>query len=123
MPREKGSGREDVRVLGPQALARVERRTDVMLAAMHLGALREARGFTYAEHLDLIAARRTSAEPGGLLAESPVRALREAVEALGGELRVTARFPDADYPIDLLAPGAPADEIDWSDALCEEEVG
>jgi len=93
--------------MSPETRARADHKTEVILGAMALRELVRDRGFTQerlAEELQLAQGnvsrmlRRT---------DMHVSTLREIVEAMGGSLEITARFPDAEYRIDQLAP-APA---------------
>ena len=93
--------------MSPEARARADHKTELMLTAMALRDLLRDRGFTQeqlAERLDLAQGnvsrmlRRT---------DMHVSTLRAIVEALGRSLEITARFPDREYRIDQLAP-APA---------------
>ena len=89
--------------LPPEMRDRMERNADVLSAAFGLNDLRKARRLSRDEllhRLEVRAEKRMDAPP----AINPrLCALRDAVEAMGGELRVTAVFPDGDYPIELKA--------------------
>jgi transcriptional regulator with XRE-family HTH domain len=90
--------------MSPESRARSDRKAEVMLGAIALRDLLRDRGFTQeqlARELDLAQGnvsrmlRRT---------DMHVSTLREIIEAMGGSLEITARFPDGDYRIDQLAP-------------------
>lgn len=91
------------RKAAPETLARAERKTEAMMAAMELEGLRRARKIRHDELEMRIARQVRSAEPSPT--EMRVGALRDVVEAMGGELRMTAYFPDAEYQIDPFRDG------------------
>ena len=91
----------------PEARERARRKTGTMLLEIALRDLLRERGLTQealAERLEIAQGnvsrtlRRT---------DMHVSTLREIIEAMGGSLEITARFPDREYRIDQLAP-APA---------------
>lgn len=86
----------------PGTLARAARATDTLLAALRLDALRRARGLTRDELAERLAARSSHPEIDESADRTDVRVsvLRALVEAIGGELRVIARFPDAEVRLD-----------------------
>jgi hypothetical protein len=89
--------------LPPEMRDRMERNAEVMSAAFELNDLRKARKLSRDElmHRLEVRAEKPVAPPPAI--NPRICALRDAVEAMGGELRVTAVFPDGDYPIDLTA--------------------
>lgn len=72
-----------------------------LLMSLRLRELREARGLTQTAVADRLEIRQVSVSR--LEGRSDVRlsTLRAVVEAMGGELDVRARFPDAEYRLDV----------------------
>jgi hypothetical protein len=89
--------------LPPEMRDRMDRNAEVMSAAFELNDLRKARRLSRDELLHRLEVRAEKAVAPPPAVNPRLGALREAVEAMGGELRVTAVFPDGDYPIDLRA--------------------
>jgi hypothetical protein len=85
----------------PETIARAARRTAMMLAAIELDDLRRARGISAEVLDDLLRERQPLPRMEGSF-DPRVSTLRDVVEAMGGELRVTARFPDAEYELDYV---------------------
>ena len=85
----------------PETIARAARKTAMMLAAIELDDLRRARGLS-AEVLDDVLSERQPLPRMEGSFDPHVSTLRDVVEAMGGELRVTARFPDAEYELDYV---------------------
>ena len=78
----------------PQARARVQARLDATLASMPLAEIRQAIGLTQqdlASRLDLGQGTVSKIENA---ADMYLTTLRKYIEALGGELHLTALFPD-----------------------------
>ena len=89
----------------PETLAAAARKTDAMLAAFELNELRKARRLTQEELARRLGTRQANVSRLERRADVRVSTLREVVEAMGGELRITAHFADGDY---LIEPGAEA---------------
>ena len=85
----------------PETIAGAARKTAMMLAAIELDDLRRARGLPADALDDLLSDRRPLPRMEGSF-DPRVSTLREVVEAMGGELHVTARFPDAEYELDYI---------------------
>jgi len=73
-----------------------------MLAAIELNDLRKARKLTQEELAERLGIRQSNVSKLERRADLPVSTLRDLVEAMGGELRLTARFPDAEYELGFL---------------------
>ena len=73
----------------------------MMLAAIELDDLRRARGISEEVLDDILSERQPSPRMEGSF-DPHVSTLRDVVEAMGGELRVTAHFPDAEYELDYV---------------------
>lgn len=78
----------------PATIARAEQKTEAMLAALELGELRKARGITQAELAARMNIRQGNVSRLERREDMHVSTLRQVVEALGGELEITAHFPD-----------------------------
>lgn len=97
----------DIRAsLGPEAIARIDRRVEAILCAMELGDLRDAREISL-EELDARLSER-SWDPPATRTDPRISVLRDVIEAMGGELRIIAHFADADYRIDQFERAAEA---------------
>lgn len=98
MPRMKW--RDLVAELPPESREQIERGVEAMRTAVELNELRKARGLTQEELADRLGIRQANVSKLERRKDVRVSTLREVVEAMGGELRITAHFPDADYQID-----------------------
>ncbi|HEV7590873.1 MAG TPA: XRE family transcriptional regulator [Longimicrobium sp.] len=86
--------------LPPEVIEHARRKTEAMLAVIELNELRKARKLTQEQLADRLGIRQSNVSKLERRADLLVSTLREVVEAMGGELRVTARFPDVEYQID-----------------------
>ncbi len=77
-----------------ETLRRAGEKTEAMLALMDLAELREDRGLTQEQVADRLGTRQSNVSRLERRENLQIRTLREVVEALGGELEVTAKFPD-----------------------------
>ena len=84
----------------PETLQRARAKTERMLAALELTALRQARGLTQEELADRLGVRQTHVSRMERRIDMHVSTLRDVIEAMGGELVLTAHFPDGDFRID-----------------------
>lgn len=83
----------------PEAQEEARARAQGMIDAMDLQTLREARGLSQkalAERLDVQQPAVAKLEKR---ADMYLSTLRSHIEAMGGELEITARFPDGDVKI------------------------
>ena len=84
--------------MSPAALARAEKRAKKMLAEMPLNELRAARQLTQeslAKSLGINQAAVSKMERRtDMYTDMYISTLRQFVAAMGGELEITARFPD-----------------------------
>src|SRR5688500_11533859 len=78
----------------PETIARAERKTEAMRASMDMDELRKARRVTQAELADRLNIQQGNVSRLERRDDMHLSTLREVVEALGGELEITARFPD-----------------------------
>jgi transcriptional regulator with XRE-family HTH domain len=80
--------------MAPAARARVNARVRATLASMPLAEIRKAVGMTQAELAEHLDAGQGSVSKIERAADMYLSTLRKYVEALGGELHLTAQFPD-----------------------------
>ncbi len=80
--------------MSPQAQARVDARVKTTLETMPLAEIRKAIGMTQAELAGKLEVAQGSVSKVENAADMYLTTLRKYVEALGGELRLTARFAD-----------------------------
>lgn len=89
--------------MSPERRAEIQRKVDIMLAAMDIQDILRDRGMTKE---DLASQMEIGTENGSRIrqrANMNVNALQDAIEAMGGKLEIIAHFPDKDYRIDQLA--------------------
>ena len=82
------------RKLSPQAQARVDARVKATLQAMPLTEIRKAIGMTQADLASRLDVSQGSVSKIENAADMYLTTLRKYVEALGGELHLTATFAD-----------------------------
>ena len=86
----------------PETIARAEQHTRLLVAAIELDSIRRARRIRHSR-LSARIARQAEESFSRNRREGPtLAALRQVVEAMGGMLRVTAQFPDAEYDLDSI---------------------
>ena len=88
--------------LPPETIEKARRKTEAMLAAIELNDLRKARKLTQEQLAERLGIRQSNVSKLERRTDLHVSTLRDVVEAMGGELRVTARFPDAEYELDYV---------------------
>jgi transcriptional regulator with XRE-family HTH domain len=88
--------------LPPEVIERAARKTEAMLAAIELNELRKARKLTQEQLAERLGIRQSNVSKMERRTDLHVSTLRDVVEAMGGELRVTARFSDAEYELDYI---------------------
>jgi DNA-binding XRE family transcriptional regulator len=89
--------------MSPEARRRAEARAEAMLAEMPLAGLRQARGMTQEEMARALGTTQASVSRLERRADLHVSSLSRYVAAMGGELHVTARFPDGEVRLEGLA--------------------
>ena len=82
------------RAMSLQAQARVDARVKTTLSTMPLAEIRKAIGMTQAELASKLDVAQGSVSKVENAADMYLTTLRKYVEALGGELHLTARFAD-----------------------------
>jgi transcriptional regulator with XRE-family HTH domain len=101
MPRKKWS---EIRARSaPETLEAAARKKETMLAVLELNELRRARNLTQEELAGRLGVRQTNVSRMERRTDMHISTLREVIEAMGGELEITARFPDGEYRIDQFA--------------------
>ncbi|HQQ70979.1 MAG TPA: helix-turn-helix transcriptional regulator [Alicycliphilus sp.] len=91
--------------MSPEAQARAAARAEAMLVQMQLQELRKARNVTQVEVAKAMSVEQAAASTLEHRDAMYVSTLREYVEALGGELKLVASFPDAEiqvHPFELV---------------------
>lgn len=81
------------------AQQRSARKAEAMLAALELRDLARERGLTQEALAERLATAQGNVSRILRREDMHVSTLREVVEAMGGELRLTARFPDREYDL------------------------
>jgi hypothetical protein len=87
----------------PEQIAEIDREAEVILVATELNQLRKARRLLRRELECRIEKRRERFAALNEAFDPRLGSVREAIEAMGGELRLTAHFPDGEYPLDSLS--------------------
>jgi transcriptional regulator with XRE-family HTH domain len=99
---------KDIRnTAAPETIERAERQAAAILASMELDELRKARRVTQAELASRLNIQQGNVSRLERRDDMHVSTLREVVEALGGELEITARFPDG-QAVRIDRPGRPS---------------
>ncbi len=80
--------------MSPEALARAEKRAQNMLDEMPLSELRAARLLTQESIAKLLGINQAAVSKMERRADMYISTLRDFITAMGGELEITARFPD-----------------------------
>lgn len=88
--------------LPPEVIEAARRDTEAMIAAMELDELRRCRKLTQEQLAERLGIRQSNVSKLERRADMHVSTLRDVVEAMGGELRVSARFPDAEFELDFI---------------------
>lgn len=80
--------------MSPAALARAEKRAEKILAEMPLNELRAARQLTQESLAKSLGINQAAVSKMERRTDMYISTLRDFVVAMGGELEITARFPD-----------------------------
>ena len=80
--------------MSPGALARAEKRAEKILAEMPLNELRAARQLTQESLAKSLGINQAAVSKMERRTDMYISTLRQFVVAMGGELEITARFPD-----------------------------
>ena len=87
--------------MSPERQERVAKRTQEMLQDVALQELRQARRLTQQQLAESLQINQASVSKMESQSDMYVSTLRRFLEAMGGELRIVASFPDGEYLIDL----------------------
>lgn len=79
--------------------ARSAAKTEAMLLEVELAKLRQAREMTQVEVAEAMNTQQASISKLERREDMYLSTLREYIEALGGQLKLVASFPDGDIPI------------------------
>jgi len=90
------------------ARARSEAKARKLLAEMPLAEIRAARQLTQERLARRLRVKQASISKLERRADMYISTLRDFVRAMGGELEITARFPEGDVRISRLHPGSAA---------------
>ena len=85
--------------MSPQARARAEQKAETLIAEMPLNELRAARKMTQEKLAEELNVKQAAVSKLERRADMYVSTLREYIEAMGGELEITARFPEGSVRI------------------------
>ncbi|WP_313221823.1 XRE family transcriptional regulator [Stutzerimonas nitrititolerans] len=85
--------------MSPEAQARVEAKAQELLAEMPLNELRQARGLSQKMLAELLRVQQPAIAKIEKRTDMYISTLRSHIEAMGGQLEVTARFPDGSVKI------------------------
>jgi transcriptional regulator with XRE-family HTH domain len=80
--------------MSPEAQAAAERKTQDLLAAMPLQELRHARRLSQEQLAAILQVRQATISKLERRTDMYISTLRSFIEAMGGELEITAKFPD-----------------------------
>ena len=86
--------------MSPKARDRANQITQALLAEMPLHELRQARHFSQEQLAGVLRVRQASISKLERGTDMYISTLRSYIKAMGGELEITARFPDGDVKID-----------------------
>jgi DNA-binding transcriptional regulator YiaG len=86
----------------PERIAAVEAGTREMLREIPISELRQARNFTQEALAASLGTSQASVSKLERRNDMYISSLRRMVSAMGGELEITARFPDGDIRLGLL---------------------
>ena len=91
--------------MSPERQERVQRRTQQMLAGVRLRRLREERRITQQELAKELHRTQAAISQMEQRADLLLSTLVDYIEATGGELVMTARYPEGDVPISPIGAG------------------
>lgn len=91
----------------PESQMRSAERARQMLREMPLTELRQARRITQAALAEALGTTQASVSKLERRNDMYLSSLRRMIEAMGGELEITARFPDGDVRLGLLTVSHP----------------
>jgi transcriptional regulator with XRE-family HTH domain len=89
--------------MSPEARARAEAKAKKMLAEMPLDELREAREMTQVHLAKILGVNQAAVSKLERRADMYVSTLQDFIRAMGGELKITARFTEGTVEISQFA--------------------
>jgi transcriptional regulator with XRE-family HTH domain len=93
--------------MSPEDQARSAELAEQLMRDMPLVELRQARDFTQAELAEALGTSQASVSKLERRSDMYLSTLRRLVEAMGGELEITAKFPDGDIRLGHLRASEP----------------
>lgn len=90
--------------MSPAAQARAAARAEAMLLEMQLQDIRKSRKVTQVELAQLLHVEQAAISKLENREDMYVSTLREYIRALGGELQLVAKFPDAEIKVHSFEP-------------------
>lgn len=93
--------------MSPEIRASSAAEAEQLMRDMPLTELRQARSFTQVELAQALGTTQASVSKLERRSDMYLSSLRRIVEAMGGELEITARFPDGDIRLGLLRVADP----------------
>ena len=88
----------------PEAQARAAARAEAMLVQMQLQELRKTQGVTQVQVAQALGVEQAAVSKLERRDDMYVSTLRQYVQALGGELKLVASFPDGDIQVHPFEP-------------------
>jgi transcriptional regulator with XRE-family HTH domain len=88
--------------MSPERQERIRKRTEELLAELPLQELRQARALSQQELAEVLGLNQATVSKLERRTDMYLSSLRRFVEAMGGELEVSANFPDGKVRIQLL---------------------
>ena len=87
--------------MDPERQERIRKKTDELLAELPLQELRQARALSQQELAEVLGLNQATISKLERRTDMYLSSLRRFVEAMGGELEISARFPDGKVLIQL----------------------
>ena len=87
--------------MSPESKRRIKERRDELLREVALQELRQARRLTQQQIAETLEINQASVSKMESQSDMYVSTLRRFLEAMGGQLRIVASFPDGDFQIEL----------------------
>ena len=88
--------------MDPERQERIRKRTEELLAELPLQELRQARALSQQELAEVLGLNQATVSKLERRTDMYLSSLRRFVEAMGGELEISASFPDGKVRIQLL---------------------
>jgi transcriptional regulator with XRE-family HTH domain len=85
--------------MSPEAQAAAGRKTQALLAEMPLQELRQARHLTQEQLASILRIKQASISKLERRTDMYISTLRSLIEAMGGKLEITAKFPEGEVKI------------------------